>query len=466
MQRAKELVTEKLSRGYHVKTTTAEEIRTVDLPEVQPTVAAVPLEDTHSTWTCDYVNEENAVRVAKTEIREKNFFEKKAEIARKKALMASQIIDLEEEETVSPNTPPRVVQIEENTGKGRKRRKGKTPKKRKETEKSSSDMPRNLGEARLENLSDVLEGKAANLPIPINDLTDIIEPEPSFPPEEPLPKPAKRVKLVAFEGDSDVPEFIDLLLAHSWDVTQDPTGWIMSEKLDGVRCYWNGKQLVSRQGHPYASPAFFTYGFPTDTSLDGELWVGRKQFQRCVSVVRRSDAEKHDFEEWKVVKYLLFDAPSVQKPFEDRLKYIEDLAKSVDSPYLIAHKHTVCKGVDHLQSELQRINDLGGEGLMLRQPGSLYEYKRSKTLLKVKSFKDDEAVVVAHEPGHGKNEGQLGALRVRTADGREFKVGTGFTDADRRNPPAVGTRITYKYQELTVAGIPRFPSFLREHPEL
>jgi DNA ligase-1 len=194
--------------------------------------------------------------------------------------------------------------------------------------------------------------------------------------------------------------------------------------------------------------------------------VGRKQFQKCVSIVRRSDTDKHDFEEWKQVKYLVFDAPSLKQPFEERLKYLQSLAQTVASPYLSAHQHCICQGTEQLNSELQRVNDLGGEGLMLRQPGSLYEFKRSRTLLKVKSFHDAEAVVILYEPGHGKNEGLVGALRVRTSDGREFKVGTGLTDADRRDPPAIGARITYKFQELTEAGIPRFPSFLRVNPEL
>lgn len=97
---------------------------------------------------------------------------------------------------------------------------------------------------------------------------------------------------------------------------------------------------------------------------------------------------------------------------------------------------------------------------MLRQPGSSYRAGRDSTLLKVKSFDDDEAEVIAHEAGKGKHTGALGALRCRNRAGKVFNVGTGFSDAQRRDPPKVGEIITYRYQELTKDGIPRFPTFV------
>jgi DNA ligase-1 len=96
---------------------------------------------------------------------------------------------------------------------------------------------------------------------------------------------------------------------------------------------------------------------------------------------------------------------------------------------------------------------------MLRQPGSAYVAGRSATLLKVKSFKDDEAVVVAHQPGTGRHKGRLGALLVRLADGTEFAIGTGFSDKQREAPPPVGATVVFRYQELSDGGVPRFPSF-------
>ena len=97
---------------------------------------------------------------------------------------------------------------------------------------------------------------------------------------------------------------------------------------------------------------------------------------------------------------------------------------------------------------------------MLREPGSSYVAGRSTTLLKVKSFFDSEATVIGHTKGKGRHKGTVGALEVRWGDGTEFKVGTGLSDAQRKAPPEVGSVVSFRYQELTKAGVPRFPSFV------
>jgi len=242
-----------------------------------------------------------------------------------------------------------------------------------------------------------------------------------------------------------------LLLAESWDNAQDLAGWWMSEKLDGVRAYWDGSRLISRLGNTFHAPDWFLEGFPA-TPLDGELWIGRKQFQRTVGVVRRQDRSDH----WKEVAYVAFDAPA----FEARIASVRDHVECRVPPYLRAHEHAACEGVEHLRAELARVEALGGEGLMLRRPASAYEVGRSITLLKVKSFRDAEARVLAHQPGAGRHKGRLGALLVELADGTKFSVGTGFSDAQREHPPAVGSLVAFRYQELTEGGVPRFPSFL------
>lgn len=244
-----------------------------------------------------------------------------------------------------------------------------------------------------------------------------------------------------------------LLLAHVWDGVLDPTGWWMSEKLDGVRALWKDKQFVTRQGHAYLAPDWFTAGLP-ETSLDGELWIGRKQFQRTVSVVRRHDAGEH----WREVRFVVFDAPGVDKPFEDRQKYVDKNVSTCE--FALPHPHTTVKGIGHVKEELKRVESLGGEGLMLRKPGSRYEAGRSMTLLKVKSFFDDEATVVDYQKGKGRHKGRVGALVVKLENGKQFEVGTGLSDADRESPPPVGAVIKFKYQELTEAGVPRFPSYI------
>lgn len=246
-----------------------------------------------------------------------------------------------------------------------------------------------------------------------------------------------------------------ILLAESWDNAQDLSGWWMSEKLDGVRAYWDGRRLISRLGNTFHAPDWFLEGFP-ETPLDGELWIGRKQFQRTVSIVRRQDRSDH----WKEVAYLAFDAPAFDGPFEARIASVRDHVGGRVPPHLRAHEHSACGGVDHLRAELARVEALGGEGLMLRRPASSYEIGRSVTLLKVKSFRDAEARVLGHQPGAGRHKGRLGALLVELADGTKFSVGTGFSDAQREKPPAVGSMISFRYQELTEGGVPRFPSFL------
>lgn len=253
-----------------------------------------------------------------------------------------------------------------------------------------------------------------------------------------------------------------LLLAERWDGVVDPAGWLLSEKLDGVRAFWDGKRFYSRLGNIYHAPDWFVAGLP-DVPLDGELWLGRKMFQRAVSIVRRQDKSDH----WKEVRYLVFDAPKQEEAFEKRLAFVAEILRVHKPAYASAHEHQRCEGVDHLRNELARVEALGGEGLMMRRSGSRYESGRSQTLLKVKSFRDEEARVLKHLPGSGRHKGRLGALLVEMEDGTTFSVGTGFSDAQREKPPELGSFITFRYQELTEAGVPRFPSFLgvrSDHP--
>jgi DNA ligase 1 len=252
-----------------------------------------------------------------------------------------------------------------------------------------------------------------------------------------------------------------VLLAHKWETDHDPTGWWMSEKLDGIRAYWDGEGFISRLGNKFYAPDWFVADLPADT-LDGELWVGRKQFQRTTSIVR-SGAQS---DEWKQVTYVVFDAPEAKGGFEDRIAHIENVMKRAAPPHARALDHVVCAGMDHLRDELLRVEALGGEGLMLRQPKSLYAVGRSNTLLKVKTFHDAEATVIGHAPGAGKHKGRLGALIAKLADGTTFNVGTGFSDAERDAPPAIGAVITFRYQELSNDGVPRFPSYVGERVDV
>ena len=248
---------------------------------------------------------------------------------------------------------------------------------------------------------------------------------------------------------------LPLLLAERWTGEADITGWWMSEKLDGVRAFWNGTTFLSRLGNEFLAPEWFTAGLP-NIPLDGELWLDRRKFQRAVSIVRRRDRSEH----WRELRYVVFDLPEMPEPFEDRQRQLADLLRTQRPEFAQVHPQEQCRGGDHLRDELARVEQLGGEGLMLRQPGSLYVAGRSTTLLKVKQFLDGEARVIEHLPGAGRHKGRLGALVCELADGRRFSVGTGFSDAERGTPPGVGALIHFRYQELSEGGIPRFPTYV------
>lgn len=248
-----------------------------------------------------------------------------------------------------------------------------------------------------------------------------------------------------------------ILLAHKWELDHDPAGWWMSEKLDGVRAYWDGEAFVSRLGNRFFAPDWFVADLPADT-LDGELWVGRKLFSQTISIVRSGAGGA----EWKRVEYVVFDAPNAAGSFEDRIAHAKRVLGSARTPHARCLEHVTCDGVDHLRAELARVEALGGEGLMLRRPGSPYEIGRSTSLLKVKTFHDTEARVIGHAAGGGKHKGKLGALVCELPSGARFNVGTGFSDAERLAPPAVGAVITVRYQELSEDGVPRFPIYVGE----
>jgi DNA ligase-1 len=247
-----------------------------------------------------------------------------------------------------------------------------------------------------------------------------------------------------------------LLLANVWNPSIDPTGWWVSEKYDGVRAYWDGQKLWTRKGNLIHAPDYFLAELPRDVVLDGELWIGHGKFEETISIVRSETPD----ERWKRIRYMVFDAPQAKGPFEQRMELLRaTITAGSDFVTVVAQER--CKGAAQLIAERDRVVREGGEGVMLRQPGSAYEAGRSRTLLKVKPLDDAEATVIAHEPGKGKFAGKLGALRVRTDDSREFSIGTGLTDADRESPPPIGTVITYRFQGLTAKGLPRFPVYFR-----
>jgi DNA ligase-1 len=232
--------------------------------------------------------------------------------------------------------------------------------------------------------------------------------------------------------------------------------WV-SEKYDGVRGYWNGHRLLTRGGEEIHAPEWFTRGWPSQP-LDGELWAGRGRFEFAVSAVRR---DKPDDAAWRQISFMLFDLPGSEEVFDRRQLLLIELAAALKQPWMkVVPQHRVA---DHaaLARMLDEIEKQGGEGLMLHRGGSLYRAERSDDLLKFKPQDDAEARVVAHLLGKGKYQGMLGALLVETLEGVRFKLGSGLSDALRRNPPEIGSIVTYRYRGRHAGGIPRFATYLR-----
>ena len=262
-------------------------------------------------------------------------------------------------------------------------------------------------------------------------------------------------------------------LAQSFgDASADPTGWLLSEKLDGMRCCYDGEKLWTRQGNEVYAPPSLLARLPAGVALDGELWLGRGKFQQCISIVRRQDRLESA---WADVKYVVFDAPKAAGGIGARLKAAKaavDGAAAAAAGQIVGGvavevlAHEVCKGRAHVNEKLAAVEAAGGEGVMLRHPMAPHRPGRTADLLKVKSTKDDEAIVVGHEAGKGRHTGRMGALQCRLRSGVAFKVGTGFSDHEREHPPAVGTVISFRYGELTDANVPRFPAYLRVRPDV
>lgn len=235
-----------------------------------------------------------------------------------------------------------------------------------------------------------------------------------------------------------------------------PAAYWVSEKLDGVRALWDGEVLRFRSGEPIAAPGWFIAGLPKQ-ALDGELWSGRRGFERLSGIVRKQqpvDAE------WRQVRYMVFELPGEPGTFTQRIERIRRIAAEGPA-WLGAVEQFRVADPQTLRRRLDEVVAAGGEGLMLHRADAAWVAGRSEVLLKLTPWLDAEARVVGHLPGKGRLKGLLGALEVEDAEGRRFRIGTGFTDMQRKAPPPIGAQVTYRYRELTARGLPRFPRFLR-----
>lgn len=246
----------------------------------------------------------------------------------------------------------------------------------------------------------------------------------------------------------------DILLLKEYK-DQNISGWLMSEKLDGIRAIWDGKKLISRNENIFFAPTWFVKNFPP-FKLDGELYSKANDFENISSIT----SKKYPNESWKQLKYYIFEVPNQDGNLTKRLEVLQNYLKNHDVKYIKIIKQIKVKNKSHMKKFLKEVEKKGGEGVVLRDANAKYIAKRTSKALKVKSFHDSECVVVAIHKGKGKYKNKLGSLTCKDSN-ISFKIGSGFSDAQRTNPPSLGDIITYKHQGYTKNKKPRFPVFLR-----
>ena len=234
---------------------------------------------------------------------------------------------------------------------------------------------------------------------------------------------------------------------------QNIQNWHMSEKLDGIRAYWNGKELLSKNGNKIYAPLWFIKDFPS-FELDGELWTKRDDFETIQNIV----LDKTPSKEWEKITYNIFEVPNAKGVFSKRLEKIDSYLKKHPNKYIKIIPQIICKDETHLNKYLNELLEKKAEGIILKNPYLEYESGRSDNLLKVKTFFDDEAIVIGHNFNKDK---KFKSLIVKQKNGVIFNLGGGFSNKQRENPPKIGEIISFKYYGFTKNGKPKFASFLR-----
>ena len=232
--------------------------------------------------------------------------------------------------------------------------------------------------------------------------------------------------------------------------------WVWSEKLDGVRAYWNGSKLLTRSGNIIYAPSWFLQELP-NFPLDGELWLGRAQFQDTVSIVLRHNPDHR----WQQISYQVFEVPNAPGNLFERLNKINAFLKQNPSQFIKVCEQKKLVSEQELTKNLNLIIENGGEGIVVRRADLAYQTGRLNSALKVKVFNDDECEVIGYTEGKGKYLGKVGSLRCQLSNGVVIKLGSGLTDLQRANPPKIGSKVTFKFMGLTKKGLPRHPVFLR-----
>ena len=256
-------------------------------------------------------------------------------------------------------------------------------------------------------------------------------------------------------------EFRPMLLKE-YKKGMDITGWVVSEKLDGIRAVWDGQNLRTRRGKIINAPEFWTQNFPP-FMIEGELWTKRGDFENIASIVSKDVPD----ERWSEVKFYIFDLPNERKNLFEKMSILSNFIEKSGVQNIVAIPQTKVSKHEEIEAMLDLVVENGGEGVVIRNPYALYEGGRSSNILKYKKMRDSECKITKINPGYGKNKGKMGSVTcVDIYSKAKFKVGSGWSDEWRANPPKIGTVITYQYQNLTKENKPRFPTFLRLKPAI
>lgn len=250
----------------------------------------------------------------------------------------------------------------------------------------------------------------------------------------------------------------EIVLLHSFDekqIAQNPQNYLWSEKLDGVRAYWDGKALYTRNGNKLNPPAFFLRDFPP-FALDGELWSKRGEFEKIASIIQT----QKDLSKWQELKFYIFEVPHQKGGLLQRLEFLKAYLQNHNATHIAIIPQNPVKNLQDLYHHLQNIIDRGGEGLVIREKNLAYYTGRKKAAMKLKPYQDSECKITQYFKGKGKFEGMVGSFLCQDQNQR-IRIGSGMDENFRKNPPPLGTIITYKFFGRTQKGKPRFPTFLR-----
>ena len=231
------------------------------------------------------------------------------------------------------------------------------------------------------------------------------------------------------------------------------TNWYMSEKLDGIRAYWTGKELISKTGNKIYAPSWFINEFPP-FELDGELWSKREDFENIQNIV----LDETPSTKWNELTYNIFEVPNENGNFDKRLERIQLWLEKNPNKFMKIIPQKLCRNELDLDNYLKELIDKKAEGIILKNPNLDYFTGRSENILKVKKFYDEEGLVIGLNYS---KEGKFKSLRLKLENGIIFNLGGGFSDIQRENPPKVGDIVTFKYYDLTKNNKPKFASFLR-----